>query len=162
MSRAIVIYFSLEGNCKFIAEVMSEALGADLLRLETVKKLNPKSFSKFFWGGMQASLGKKPELEKYLFESEKYDTIILGAPVWASQFAPAFNTFLDKNNLRDKQLALFCCHAGGMGKTLTKMEQKLNADGKKEIPCIDFIEPLKRDKAVCQNKALDWIKNNFE
>lgn len=35
--KAIVIYFSLEGNSKFVTDKIAEFTGADKLRLETAK-----------------------------------------------------------------------------------------------------------------------------
>ena len=40
--KRLVVYYSLSGNTEEAAKKIAEALGADLLKLETVKKM-PKS-----------------------------------------------------------------------------------------------------------------------
>lgn len=156
MKKTIIIYYSLEGNCDLIAQELARICGADLLRLETVKSLNGKSWTKFFWGGMQVTMGKKPELKPYLFDKENYDKVILGSPIWAGRFAPAIYTFMEANNLKGMETALFCCHAGGKGKAFDKIKEELGIT--LEIPQIDFTEPLKNDKNAAFKKIDKWIK----
>ena len=85
---SLVVYYSLEGSTKLIADIAT-ALGADLLELKPVKEeINPKSFLKFFWGGRQVVLKKIPELVPYERDIGKYDLIVIGTPVWAFNYAP--------------------------------------------------------------------------
>ena len=49
--NAIVVYYSLTGNTDLIARTISEATGADMLRLVPAKDVSPKGLKKFFWGG---------------------------------------------------------------------------------------------------------------
>ena len=54
--KTLVVYFSLEGNTDYVAEMIKEKTGADLLRLVPKKAYHDKGFAKFFWGGK--SIGK--------------------------------------------------------------------------------------------------------
>lgn len=141
MSKTIIVYYSFEGNTKFIAEYLAQKLGADILSLKPEKEVNTHGFMKYVWGGRQAVMKTKPKLEKYSFDVKKYDTIILGSPVWAGTFAPPIRTFLEDNKIKGKKVSFFCCHEGGKGKVLEVAQRLLN-DGNEYLGSIDIKSPL--------------------
>jgi flavodoxin len=61
MPKALVVYYSLEGNTRFIAENIAAEIGADIFALKTKKKL-PGGFLKYIIGGFQAVSKKTPEI----------------------------------------------------------------------------------------------------
>ena len=125
--KAIVVYFSLEGNSKYVADEISEYVGADTLRLEPVKDYPKGNVSKFFWGGKSVVFGEKPKLASYNFDAKEYDVIIIGTPVWAGSFAPPVKTFLGENDLSNKKIALFACNFGGSAdKCFSKLQQEIS------------------------------------
>ncbi|SFD15246.1 flavodoxin family protein [Clostridium uliginosum] len=160
--RTLIIFYSLEGNTRFIANVINEELQGDIIELKPKKKIPSKGFRKFLWGGKQVLFNEKPEIEDIKVDFAKYDLIVFGTPVWASNFAPVFNTFFQKYNIRDKKIALFCCHGGGgEGKTFIKFKEQL----KENIFLGEtlFQDPLKKDKennALSAKKWINEIKND--
>lgn len=134
-TRAIVVYFSLEGNSKYVADVIAEYMEADTLRLEPAKDYPKGNVGKYFWGGKSVVFGDKPKLLSYNFNANEYDLIIIGTPVWAGSFTPPIKTFLRENDLKNKKIALFACNSGGDAE---KCFNKL----KKEIPNYDVIATL--------------------
>ncbi len=124
--KSLVVYYSLNGNTKEAAEKIAKEVGADLLELETARKIPEKGFGKFFAGGAQASFGFCPKLKSFDIDLEKYDALILGTPIWASVNAPAVNTFLKKNKIGERVIAVFTCSGGGdQGKCIQKLADKL-------------------------------------
>ncbi len=124
--RTLIVYYSLEGNTDYAAKKMAAILGADTLRLSPKKAYADKGFAKFFWGGKSAVMAEKPELEAYETDLSEYDCVILGFPVWASNFTPPLRTFLaeHKEGLKDKKLAAFACQSGGGAqKALAKLKK---------------------------------------
>lgn len=111
--KAIVVYYSHDGNTDFVAKKIADTLGADLLRLEAKKAYPNGKFSKFLWGGKSVIFNEKPELLPYDFLPDEYDTVILGSPVWAGSYTPPIATFLQNHSLSGKKIALFACHGGG-------------------------------------------------
>ena len=63
--KKLVIFYSLERNTAFVAEAIAEAIDAEILELKPKKDLNPKSFLRFFWGGMQVVFKIKPALMEF-------------------------------------------------------------------------------------------------
>ena len=85
-----------------------------------------------------------PKLQPRTIDINPYDTLILGTPVRAFNYAPALRTFFTEQKFTNKKIFLFCCHEGNKGKTLENMAQALV--GNDIISQIDFLAPLKKDK----------------
>ncbi|WP_160678314.1 flavodoxin [Clostridium sp. C8-1-8] len=155
--KSLIIFYSLEGDTKLIANSINEELKGDIVELTPVKQIPTTGFKKFLWGGKQVMFKEKPELEPIAVDLSIYDLIVLGTPVWASRFAPVFNTFLESNNISNKKIALFCCHGGGKeGKTFSDFKEKLKDN--QFLGEIAFEDPLKKDKEGNCLKAKEWIK----
>lgn len=131
--KTLLVYYSLEGNSKYVAEKIKDygGEGVSLLELKPVKKYPTGAVSKFFWGGKSAVMGEKPELESYSVNLDEYERVIFGFPVWASRFTPPLKTFIDENRegLKDKKISAFACMAGSGGdKALCKLKEELEID----------------------------------
>jgi flavodoxin len=151
---ALVVYYSLEGNTKFIAKKIAETLKADILMLEPSKKYPTGGFTKYLWGGRSAVMGEEPELINAPADLSKYDTLIIGSPVWAGTFAPPVKTFLSKNKIEGKKIALFVCSGGGgTAKCFTKFKDALKNNT--FIGEADFVEPKKKPEENSK-KAQKW------
>ncbi len=152
--KKLVVFYSLEGNTKFIAQAIAQSAGADILELRPKKGISSSGFMKYFWGGKQVLTKEKPELLPLEKNPHEYDLIFIGTPVWASTFAPPLLTFFSEEKLRDKKIALFCTYGGNAGLTLEKMEEKLV--GNEIMSRIGFKEPLKNNPEECADKAKEW------
>lgn len=154
--KKLVIFYSLEGNTKFIADGIKEITGADLLQLKPKKDIKSKGFMKFVWGGRQVVTGKKPELLPLEKDPSDYDLIFIGTPVWAGKYAPAINTFLDTDQINGKKVAFFCCHGGGgNGKTFNLLREQLKEN--EILGEIEFKDPLKNDTDKATASLKEWI-----
>ena len=101
--KTAIVYYSMSGNTKMVAEIIAKELSADLIEIKPVKDYPDKGARKFIWGGMKAVMGEKPQLNPYEFNGD-YDRIIFATPVWASSFTPPIRTFIPG-------LRLICCSA---------------------------------------------------
>ena len=108
-----VVYYSLQGNCEFVAAEIAKELDAKAIRL--VPDVDPpkKGFGMFFKGGGMVFRKKTPNLVGFDFNADDYDTIVLCSPVWASSYVPAFRTFFSKVDLSGKKVAIVASSAGG-------------------------------------------------
>ncbi len=153
--KAIVIFYSYEGNTKLIAQTIADELGADIEEIKPVKEIQSKGFMKFMWGGRQAVMGSKPELKPLEKNLDKYDLLIIGTPIWAWSPTPPIKTLLE-DHIPKRKMAFFCSHEGGPGKTFEKMRKMA---GKGEVISeMDFFAPLKQDKEATLNKVKKWAK----
>jgi 8-oxo-dGTP pyrophosphatase MutT (NUDIX family)/flavodoxin len=137
--RSIIVYYSLEGNSKMVAESLSNLLGSELLQLEPKDPYPTGRVSKFL-SGKDALSHKRPELVPYEFNADEYDRIIIGTPVWAGQPAPPLNTFLTENDLKGKRTSFFACSSSGnAAKCLKKMKEMAGAED--DAPLLSIIDP---------------------
>src|SRR5574343_265490 len=124
--KTLVIYYSLTGNTRFVARAVAKTLGADILELQLKDKPeNVDGLMKYFWAGKQVFTKQKPELLPLVKNPQDYDCLILGTPIWAFNYVPAFATFFDQVELKGKKIALFCCHGGGKKNALEIMGKML-------------------------------------
>jgi flavodoxin len=154
--KTAILYYSYEGNCARIAELLGAELGADIFPLQTVDETARKGLAKYVWGGAQVFMGKLPPLKPCSFDSSAYDLIVLGAPVWAGSPAPPLRSFLAGAKISGKRAALYCCHRGGKGKALEKMRVLL--PGNSMAGTIDFVEPSAGDQGELKRKIAQWAQ----
>ena len=153
--KTLIVYYSLEGNTKMIAECMAKELEADLQRIKPAKEISAGA-SKYLWGSIQILMKKKPEIMPMDKNPEDYDLILIGTPVWAWTYAPPIATLLSQVDLEQKSVAFFSCHGGQNGKTFQKLKEQL--PGSQVLGEIDFFEPLKKDKEASLQRAREWCQ----
>jgi flavodoxin len=156
MSKILVVYYSLTGNTKFIAEVIAESINADILELKPVKELKADSGMKYFWGGYQATMKKKPKLEQFDINPLDYDLIIIGTPVWAWTITPPIRSFLSKFNLSGKNVALWTTSDGNGVKAMGRFKDAIKNSN--IIGDIRFQKPKEIEPDKAKEKAITWAK----
>jgi len=140
--KTAVVYYSQSGNTGYVAKMIAEKIGADLIPLEPESAYPDKGFKKFFWGGKSAVMGDEPALKPVRFDPAEYEQIVFGTPVWAGTFAPPLRTFggLWRDALRDKKLAFFACMSGaGAGKAAAKFAKFLGVGAFRAT--LDLVDP---------------------
>lgn len=153
--KILVIYYSLTNNTRFIAQTIAKEMKADILELKTKKEMKSKGFMKYIWGGKQVVIKEKPELLHLSKNPQGYDIIIIGTPVWAGNYAPAFRTFFSKVKIVGRKVALFCCCKDNPGGTFIKMRTELL--GSKIVDEKIFIGPLE-NKEKYKEKVKAWVE----
>ncbi len=151
--KTAVVYYSMSGNTKLIAEKIAGDLNADLIEIFPENSYPDKGFRKYFWGGKSAVMGDKPKLMPYEFSADKYDTIVFGTPVWAATFTPPIRTFIEENKaeLSDKDIAVFMCQSGsGADKAISKLIKLLERDTLKAQ--LILVDP--KDKPNSENDSM--------
>ena len=159
--KTLVIFYSLEGNTKYISEIIAKELQADLLELKTKKAFPSEGFKKYVFGGKSVVFKEQPELTNPNIDLSSYENIVIGTPIWAGSYAAPFRTFVNQNKFEGKKVALFACDASGAAeKCFTKLKEALPDND--FVGEIDFVNPLKNNKEESSKKAVQWAKSlNF-
>jgi len=124
--KTAVIYYSLEGNMDYIAKRIVGDNAADLCRLVPKKEYPTGNISKYFWGGKSVTFHERPKLVSEAIDLKKYDTLIIGSPIWANIFAPPLNSFFHDYSINGKNIILVATHSGGgADKSFVKMKDYL-------------------------------------
>lgn len=123
MNNKIIIYFSYTGNTRKIANLIKEKLNCDILEL---KPVIPYSTDYQTVVDEEQNLEGSEHLREYQdinVDLSKYDTIILGTPVWWYRETPIIRTFLKNNDLSNKIIIPYATNAGWLGKTFIEIKK---------------------------------------
>jgi flavodoxin len=117
--KILVTYYSRTGNTKKVAEGIAKELNA---KIDQVIDLKDRKRFIIGWiiSGKDSSLKKLTEI-KTRENSEKFDLVVIGTPVWAWTVCPAIRTYITKNKF--KRVAFFCTNGGQEGNTFKEMER---------------------------------------
>ncbi len=113
--KILVTYYSYSGITEEVIGIFKEVL--EKKSELKIQRLKPKEeITSFLRQCMAARFKKRCEIEEALFDASRYDTIIIGSPVWAFAPVPAINTYLDKvTGLNNKKLIVLLTSGSGLG-----------------------------------------------
>ena len=157
MPNALIVFYSLDGDVRFLARTLAKELVMDSMELELVKPHPTHGFMKYFTGGLLAATGATPPLRPLAHDAALYDLIFVGTPVWNSRPTPAVRTFLKNVDFTGKRVAFFTSYGGNEGKTYRILTSL--APGATIVGHIGFKMPLKMDKEQCATDLLRWAKD---
>ena len=105
--KVLVIFYSLEGHTKLLANAIAKVTGADILEVKPKKEITKKGFMKYLKGGGQVIRKVEPEILPLSLDPNDYDLLFIGTPVWAGGYAPALRTFFSTVGFCGKKVAFF-------------------------------------------------------
>jgi hypothetical protein len=108
--RYLVVYYSLSGNTRKVAELAARALDADLAEVRA-PRYETGSF-RLLRAAFDAWRGRLPALEVSGGRPEQYDVVLLMAPVWAGHAATPMRAYLAQNRGKLKRAAFLLTCAG--------------------------------------------------
>ncbi|MCR4704420.1 MAG: NAD(P)H-dependent oxidoreductase [Saccharofermentans sp.] len=156
--KTAIVYYSMHGNVRYVAEKTARELGADLIELIPVKAYPDKGAMQFIWGGSAVTFKKKPELEPYKFNVADYELVIIGTPVWASNFTPPLRTFFENNDLTGKKIAAIVTSAGGdSAKCLEAIKTAAKTDSLAAV--LSLIDPKTSPSEEKEKQILEFINS---
>ena len=151
--KSLVVYYTRTGNARFAAETIAAEIGADVEEIVDMKNRSGKLA--YLTGGSDARRGKETEIAPTKKSPADYDLLIVGTPVWASRPSPAVTTYLKKNNLAGKKVALFFTQGGKKPSAID--QTKALIPNSECVGVLTLIEPLK-SKAESEKQIVEWCK----
>lgn len=100
------------GNVEYMAQTIQQAVGGNLLRIETVEEYPLEHEALVDFAAEEQEAGARPALATQIENLEQYDTIFLGYPNWWGDMPQALYTFLEPYDLSGKTIIPFCPHGG--------------------------------------------------
>jgi flavodoxin len=153
--KKLVVFYSMDGNTRLVANTIAKEASADILELSPEKELSVKGFTRYLWGGKSVLMREKPGLKPLALNPNDYGMFFIGTPVWAWSFSPPLHTFLSQYSFSGKPVALFCCHGGGPGKVFRKMRDAI--PGGVILGELDLQEPRTNDTGTQMEKTREWV-----
>ena len=150
--KTLVAYYSRTGKTRFVAKKVASELKADIEEIVDLK--NRSGRFGFLKAGYDATRGNETKIRETQKSPSEYDLIVLGTPVWNSRPAPAIRTYLKRNNLAGKKVAIFCTNEGlGEGKAFERTKALVsNANIVGEL----LISKVFENQEENESKILDW------
>lgn len=133
MSKVLVAYFSASGVTAKTAKNLAKAAKADMYEITPAKSYtnddlnwqNKKSRSSI----EMADKAFRPSLTDTNADISKYDTILLGFPIWWYVAPTIVNTFLESHDFSGKTIILFATSGGsGFGNTVRELKPSVSDD----------------------------------
>lgn len=117
MTKNLIAYFSASGVTKKAAENLNTIIDSDIFEIEPKVEYTSSDLN---WNDKNSrssiemnDKSSRPEI-KNTVDVNNYDTIILGFPVWWYTAPTIINTFIEENNINNKNIYVFVT-SGGSG-----------------------------------------------
>lgn len=151
MSRNLVAYFSASGVTAKVAEMLADAVGADIYE---IRPAVPYTKADLNWMDKKSrstiEMNDKtirPVIADQDAQIDQYETIFLGFPIWWYVAPTIINTFLESYDFSGKKIILFATSGGSkFGNTVEELKVSVPAsceiiegkllNGKQTIPTI--------------------------
>ncbi len=129
-NKVLVIYFSETSNTQKLAKLISDKVGGDFIKIETIQKYPTNYQDLVDYAEEEKNKNARPELKELNIDLDKYDTIFVGYPIWWYQMPMAMYSFFDTYDFSGKTIVPFNTHEGsgvsGTNDDIKKLEPKAN------------------------------------
>ena len=151
--KSLVVYYSRTGNARYVAQTIASQIGADIEEVIDLKKRG--GVLGFLSGGRDARQGKETEISSSTKSLTDYDLIVVGTPIWAGKPTPAIITYLKKNDLSGKKIAVFFTQGGKKPQGVKELKA-LSPNSTFESELV-LINPS-RNKSESEARIIEWCK----
>ena len=151
--KSLIVFYSRTGNARFVAQTIAAEIGADLEELVDLKKRS--GLMGWFGAGGDARRGKETTLGPLTKSYVDYDLVVVGTPIWAGQPTPAVTTYLKKNDLAGKKVAVFFSQGGKKPRGIESIKALVpNSNYLGELSVVSAL----KNKEESEKQILDWCK----
>lgn len=122
--KTLVLYYSLTGNTKAVADEIANRLGADIEAIEAVNPYDTSFMATIERCKADREAGVFTEIKPVKADLSQYDVIFIGYPVWFGTYAPPIESLLSQVDLNGKKIVPFCTFgSGGLESSVKDMEE---------------------------------------
>lgn len=144
------------GNVQQLAQWISERTGGDLFSIQVTEPYSSDWDACLERANQERAEDARPELTASVEQLERYDTVFLGYPNWWYGVPMALLSFLEENDLSDKQVYLFCSHGtGGLASSVEQIDEALPDSTALSENIFDVYE---EEASSSQQDILAWLE----
>ena len=119
-SNILVVFFSPDDTVRAAAFAIAGALSAEIFEIEPVEPYTEDDLNYFNSKARSmtemADKNARPEIVSLPENLDRYDTVLLGYPIWGGQAPRIISTFLESVDLSGKTVVPFCTsNSSGIG-----------------------------------------------
>jgi flavodoxin len=153
LGKVLVVYYSLTGHTKDIAEQISAKTGADIFEIKTVETYSSPSV--YMKSKKELTSKNYPELQGSLPNVADYDTIFVGGPVWWYTMAPALYSYLKVTDFGGARVVPFSTQGSNFGSFYNDFADM--AQNAQILPSENFNNIDEKYKEQVSNKINAWL-----
>lgn len=154
-SKTLVVYYSHSGNTQTIAGYIKDALGCDIVRIETVNPY-PESYNEHLAQAREeVAAGYHPELTARVENIKDYDVVFVGYPIWVETAAPPIASFLASHDLTDKTVIPFCTSGTSSAEESYRLIRSLCPNS----TVLRGIQIRRGTYDTAHERVLEWLRN---
>jgi flavodoxin len=109
--KSLVVYYSLTGKTRVVAQAIAEALSATVMEITETKtrRVGPLIY---LIGGFGAITNRASKINPLDIDCRQYEAIFVGSPIWASRPVPAVNSFIYQTDFEGRKVIPFFSMGG--------------------------------------------------
>ena len=153
LGKVLVVYYSLTGHTKDIAEQIAAKTGADIFEIKTVETYSSPSV--YMKSKKELTSKNYPELQGSLPNVADYDTIFVGGPVWWYTMAPALYSYLKMTDFGGARVVPFSTQGSNFGSFYKDFAD--TAQNAQILPSENFNNIDEKYKEQVSNKINAWL-----
>lgn len=111
--KSLVVYYSLTGKTRLVAQAIAEALNATPVEIEEKRPI-PMPFV-YVSGSFGAYMNRGSKINPIEVDLKQCERIFIGSPIWAYRPAPAINSFIYQTNFEGRNVIPFFTMGGDNG-----------------------------------------------
>ena len=111
--KTLVLYYSLTGTTKAVAEEIAADLAADIEEITCVDPYDTNFQACIARCIQEREAGVLPEINPVKADLTQYDVVFIGYPVWFGTYAPPVTKWLEGVDLSGKKVVPFCTFGSG-------------------------------------------------
>ena len=143
------------GHVAQLASWVQEETGGDTFSIQVTEPYSSDWDECLDRANDERSQNARPELTETVENIKDYDVVFLGYPNWWYGAPMALLSFIEQNDLSDKQIYLFCSHGtGGLAGSVEDIEGVLPDSATLSDNVFDVYE---EDASGAQNDILSWL-----
>lgn len=153
-NQILVVYFSVTGNTKTVAEKIASVTEADIYEIKAAVEYTDAdinySDSNSRTSKEQNDSSVRPEIKSEAISLEGYDTIYIGYPIWWGEEPRIMDTFVESYDFGDITMIPFCTSgSSGIGNSSKNLQESAESG--------NWLAGKRFDSKVTEDEIKEWI-----
>ena len=157
-SNTLVAYFSVTNHTEALAKFAQEHLECDLFEIVPVQEYTSEDIdynSDCRANREQNDETARPQIKNKIEDMSKYDTIVLGYPIWWAQAPKIMYTFIESYDFTNKTILPFCTSGSSpIGSSATNLA--------KSAPKANWLEGKRFAAGTNKETFNSWLDENIK